>query len=291
MDRISDDLGSLKFGFALLQDDNIKLFSHFKELMWVNQKLLAQLQDVQTKLKLKAETLEDIEGRVHPCGGPGWRQVVNFDMRKSSETCPTEWSTNTFPERSCSRTNAAEETCDTQVTFEVTGGPYSKVCGRAKGFQFGIGAAFLRSEPGQSQTMIEEAYVHGLSLTHGSDSRQHIWTFAVGLSEANPTARTVCPCDASVTRPVPIYVGNDYFCESGNKNEVVRGETRIFYNDALWDGKNCFGDSECCAFQCPPYFFKDLGSPTTNNIDARLCYGYDSVQSNIALQLLEIFVQ
>ena len=65
---------------------------------------------------------------------------------------------------------------------------------------------------------IDSHYVGGVSLTHGSAGRhQHIWIFAAGLAEAyNGWPDQCCPCDISAYNLVPLFVGNDYFCESGD---------------------------------------------------------------------------
>jgi len=87
---------------------------------------------------------------------------------------------------------------------------YSHVCGRVIGYGYNSPGAF---EPAISSQTIEGPYVDGLSLTHGPPgARQHIWTFAAGGYEVAHIHS--CPC-ASETA-VPTFVGNDYFCESGN---------------------------------------------------------------------------
>ena len=68
------------------------------------------------------------------------------------------------------------------------------------------------------------------------------------------TSSSACPCAASQdteNNMPPDFVGHGYFCESGNKNATTTPDQ--FYSDTLWDGKNCFRDSECCAFSHPPY--------------------------------------
>ena len=94
---------------------------------------------------------------------------------------------------------------------------YSHVCGKVIAYQHSTTDAFLNLA---SQTL-EGYYVDGVSLTHGSPgSRQHIWTFAAGIVENNPSSypQWSCPCaDRATTLSfVPSFVGNDYFCESGN---------------------------------------------------------------------------
>ena len=53
------------------------------------------------------------------------------------------------------------------------------------------------------------------SLLHGRC--RHIWTFAAGLTEVSNSIpiNEDCPCDTSSYDCVPIFVGDNYFCESG----------------------------------------------------------------------------
>ena len=112
LDRTLSDLTSLKLGYALLQQENIEQAKRFQELLWINQKLLRQLEkqhekldDIDADLQEKAETLEEIEGRVHPCGGSGWRLVRYFDMRDPDVSCPQNLALiSGIPVRACGRT-------------------------------------------------------------------------------------------------------------------------------------------------------------------------------------------
>ena len=219
------------------------------------------------------------------CGGTGgWRRAVYLDMTDPSTTCPSGWQLTGHSKRTCGIVGTQYPDCDS-VTFPVSGGEYSRVCGRIKAYQYGPTDAFEAYHGGQVTT-IDGAYVAGVSLTHGSP-RRHIWTFAAGLSEALP-ARTYgdqCPCDASITIRVPPFVGNDYFCESGANAENWSG---FHADDPLWDGQNCTSSSTCCSFNTPPYFVKQLPTSTTDSIEARLCRldGDDS-----PVELIELYVQ
>ena len=116
------------------------------------------------------------------------------------------------------------------------------MCGRIKAYQWGDTDAFYNYHNGRVTT-IDGAYVSGISLTH-STPRQHVWTFAAGVSEGNPTGSLVCPCDTSHTIRVPPFVGEEYFCESGVNEPWVSSRHRIFHpNDTLWDGENCLSSS------------------------------------------------
>ena len=131
------------------------------------------------------------------------------------------------------------------------------MCGRVIAHQHSITEVFYVG----SQS-IETYYVNRISLTHGSPGRrQHIWTFAAGLVENNPShyPRYSCPCDdcATALSLIPSFVGNDYFCESGNP-EPGYTSGRLYTNDPLWDGQGC-GAASCCELSylpgvTPPWF-------------------------------------
>ena len=231
----------------------------------------------------------------YTCGGTsGWRRVVFLNMTDPSHNCPSGWEETGYSKRTCGRATESAGTCDS-ATFQTGGLEYSRVCGRAVAYQFGSLSAFHRS----SQT-IESHYVNGLSLTHGSHgSRQHIWTFAGGVAEAEthyPLHQ--CPCDGG-TSPVPGFLGNDYFCESGINGPWV-WQYIIHPDDQLWDGRDCLPSSSCCSLNNPPYFIKEIGVNTNDDIEGRICSTYTDRRqnntsttrySNTAIELLEIYVQ
>ena len=228
----------------------------------------------------------DIPGK---CGGPGWRTVVFLNMTDPSHVCPTGLSHTTYSRRTCGRAHSGYHSCSS-TTFSVGGSQYSRVCGRALAYRFGNNLAFYGHY--NDRQGIDGYYVDGLSLTHGaSSSRQHIWTFASAwFTEIrdNSWPHTQCPCDNNNTYPSPPFVGNDYFCESVTQSNWQR----IFYpNATLWDGQVCEGGGTCCQFNNPPWFSKTLANSTTEDIELRLCLNYNHYWSNIALELLELYVQ
>ena len=100
----------------------------------------------------------------------------------------------------------------------------------------------------------------------------------------------VCPCDASVNINVPPFVGEDYFCESG-LNGPWAGLSILHPDDPLWDGENCLPSSSCCSLHGPPYFTKQLPDPTNDDIEARICLRDSATLDNIAIELVELYVQ
>ncbi len=89
--------------------------------------------------------------------------------------------------------------------------------------------------------------------------------------------------------PVPPFINNDYFCDTGNSFGADRS---AFYPDnQLWDGAGCPSTSTCCQFNTPPYFCKALPQPTSDDIEIRLML--NSVRSNedVIVSLLTYYVQ
>ena len=84
-------------------------------------------------------------------------------------------------------------------------------------------------------------------------------------------------------------MGGDYFCESGISSGLAYS---IFYsNDPLWDGEGCSSSSSCCSFNNPPYFTKQLSSPTSDPIEARLCRWEGDDGEDSPVEFMELFVK
>ena len=228
------------------------------------------------------------------CGGPGWRKVVLLNMTNTSHVCPPGLKRKSYSRRTCGRADSGRNSCSS-TTFSVGGSQYSRVCGRALAYRFGRCYAFY-GYWGSHQGP-DGYYVDGLSLTHGfPGSRQHIWTFASGLFTGSRSSTSGyqsyrCPCDNGDTIPSPPFVGNDYFCESTRPEGTWGGNYRFYPYAQLWDGHVCEGGGTCCQFNNPPWFTKSLASPTTDGIELRLCLLSSSGNSDVALELLELYVQ
>ncbi|XP_064388493.1 collagen alpha-1(XXIII) chain-like [Halichondria panicea] len=151
------------------------------------------------------------------CGGPGWRKVASIDMTNTSQNCPQGLTLTGYSKRSCGRTHTDWRNCSS-VTFPVGCDQYSRVCGRAKAYHWGLLHSFYGYH--HESHDINAQYVNGLSFTHGTP-RTHIWTFAAGAYQANssdtffdPEYRDFhCPCNPGNTYGSPPFVCNDYFCE------------------------------------------------------------------------------
>ena len=219
------------------------------------------------------------------CGGAGWRRVADLNMRDPDASCPKGWRRSTIDnKRVCGRSTGDSNACY-ETIFPVDGEEYSRVCGQIKAYQFEALRGFL-TYPYLPNT-IEDRYADGVSLTHGKP-RQHIWTFVGKTWEGQAEA---CPCD--LDRGVPDFVGKDYFCEAGKDEGVDKDPNPIGFlsNDPLWDGKDCSASPECCSFNNPPYFFKELEAPTTDSIQARICLLYNEGGADIMVEEVELYVQ
>ena len=268
LDMIKDDLDALKFGYALLQHSSDK----------------------------QLYKLKDIIDSKHPCGGKDWVKVVDIDMGRPSQQCPPGWQETGYDRRTCGRVNPAPGTCNV-ATFPVSDylPSYSQVCGRIVAYQFGSTKAFSAFE-NDNLLALTDSYVDGVVLYHGTSEPQHIWTFAVGITEIrlSPQPRaSYCPCDRDTTDniQIPSFVESHYFCESQNLPFIgVPLNFMLYGHDFLWDGEFCLPNSNCCEFNRPPYFIKTLPEPTCEDIVASICLDDPSPQADVGVQVVEIYV-
>lgn len=209
---------------------------------------------------------KEIKEKLTRCGGGLWQRVAYVNMTDPTQQCPPAWRLyDANGVRACRRPVVPPASCP--ATFYPTSRQYSRVCGRVIGYQEG-------STDGISSTNIDGPYVDGVSITHGSP-RSHIWTNIAG------------PTEASTYNPPP-FVGNNYYCESGNSEAGVT--LGVLYNtDPLWDGKQC--EVQCCnEGRSPPWFTVDLQHQTSDDIEVRICLNEGSSNEDVLIELLEIYV-
>ena len=214
------------------------------------------------------------------CGGVegGWMQVVDVDMNRD-DSCPGTWHKITTPRRLCLGSIAAG--C-ASAHFYMKGVNYEHICGQAKAYQKGHMDAF--------QTTIQSIdgnYVEGISITIGSP-RKHVWTYAVGLSDDYNYSKVNCPCATHPGPSPPAFVGNDYYCESGDIGTFEN--TPYYLSDALWDGNGCTTGNGCCAQIGMPWFYRKLPVPVSDNFEVRVCKNEAQAAEDVAIENLEIFV-
>ena len=224
------------------------------------------------------------------CGGSGWRRVIYFNMSDPSQQCPSVWQEITTPHRVCGR-RSSTASCE-GLTYSTGSEQYDQVCGRIIGYQIGTPDAF--NGAGRS---IDTYYIDGVSVTYDSP-RQHIWSFVGGVDERGSigSARysgALCPCVTGSTagNRIPSFVGQNYLCESGITQ--WDGRTFVFFpnGDPLWDGQGCGPTSSCCTFNSPPWFNVRLPSPTTDDIEVRICGDEGNQNEDTPIQLMELYVK
>ena len=218
---------------------------------------------------------------LQPCGGSSWRRVAYLNMSDPSRQCPSVWREHTTPHRVCGRRSTGAS-CE-GLTYTTGSVQYDQVCGRIIGYQIGSTEAF------HSGVSINSYYLEGVSVTHGS-SRQHIWSFAADVGELLSAAS--CPCVTGSTNGnrIPSFVGQNYFCETGVTRDYIAG--RFYPNgDPLWDGQGCGPTSSCCTFNSPPWFNVQLSSPTTDDIEVRICGDQGIGNEDSPIQLIELYVK
>jgi hypothetical protein len=120
-----------------------------------------------------------------------------------------------------------------------------------------------------SSRNINSNYVDGVSLTHGRNPRNHIWTFAVDNYE--------CPSGSP-----PAFVNGDYFLDGVERRPINLQNT-------VWDGADC--TNTCCRRNSPPWFYKQLPRATTNDVEMRVCRDESRGNEDIGIKLMEIYVK
>ena len=192
------------------------------------------------------------------CGsGGGWTRLAYLDMSDATQNCPSGFRLyQSGGVRACGRPVTNSGSC-VSVQFPSNGISYSQICGRVTGYQYG------NTDSLHSLSDLNSYYLDGVSITRGSP-RQHIWTLIAGKSESS-TSSNACPCNTGSTVSVQSFIGNNYFCESGNPKSG-HSYNILYISDPLWDGQGCGSlESPCCNVPGIPWFHRDYGSNTTTD--------------------------
>lgn len=230
---------------------------------------------------------EDESNSVYPsttvseCGAGEWKRIAHLNMSNANESCPSEWKQYTTPVRCCGKKSLYGERCDSKL-YSTGGRRYTKVCGRILGFRYG----YTNSFHGGATSSADERYVDGLSITHGTNPRYHIWTYSAGNSERYNSFLGSCPCAGGNGVRPPSFVGENYHCESGYAGGRADPGVVFLSEDVLWDGQRCEGS---CCNKSPPWFSVTVKAPSTDDIEVRICGGGNGEDTPI--KLLELYVQ
>ena len=220
------------------------------------------------------------------CGGHkgGWMKIADYDISRGDD-CPKGWNKITANNVAMCRSPSDNAGCYSSM-FSVHEVNYNKICGKVKGYQKGTPSAF-----GEVSTpSLDNGYVEGISITLGYP-RKHVWTYAVGLSDDDNHAGGVhnCPCSKNRGTQPPPFVGNHYYCESGNTGTHV--SSQYYTEDPLWDGEGCLSDNNCCTNTDQPWFFRQLAMKRQDDIEVRLCTNQAFSNEAVLVEQMELYVQ
>ena len=121
-------------------------------------------------------------------------------------------------------------------------------------------------------------------MTYGNP-RNHIWTFAAGMSKTRNYIAMNCPCACNGGLAAPSFVKDNYFCKLGNDEIVKR---KWYLDDHLWDSKY-YGSVSCCD-RGGPWFTTTLSQEVSDDIEVRMCLLDQIGNEDIGIELLEIYI-
>ena len=220
------------------------------------------------------------------CGGEGgWTRIALVNMTAPDASCPSGLTQGNFSGRIlCTRNTTG---CQSTMfsTFNLN---YREACGRVVGYQVGTLAAFFLSISTPTRFTIDNQYLDGVSITHGSGPRTHIWSYTAGVTTTG-TDQFNCPCNSGSTVAPPSFVGNNYYCESATTS-FISGTFQP--DDVLWDGQQCTGnEGTCCTNPDQPWFNTTLSQNANDDIELRLCSESLVTSKGTPLELIELYIR
>ena len=207
-----------------------------------------------------------------------WRRIAGINI-SAGDDCPMGWLKSSHNGVSFCRAQSDNAGCYSTF-FSTNRVSYQHTCGRARGYQLG-------SPDGFTGGTIDSSYVDGLSITHGNP-RQHIWPYAVGVTDNGNYGCCNCPCAATPGPAPPSFVGSNYYCESGAGSSCTY---TYYFSDPLWDGAGCSASNTCCSNTNQPWFHHQLSSITQDDIEVRICRDEMFSNEGILVDILELYIQ
>jgi len=194
---------------------------------------------------------------VKECGGitGGWMRVTNFDIGNCPEGFRTVYLAGS--QKGCAL-QKVEPGC-TSLFFSSFGIKYSQVCGIIRGYSTGEPDGF-RYNINRDRVKLYDSFVDGIVL--GKES-SHIWTFT----------GVVCNCN----RQFP-FMKESYSCDNAGCNAAAEVCKRFLWSDSL------------CS-KVLPWFYKKGLSFTSNPIRMNMCRDQSSLDEDLVIAHLELFVQ
>ena len=220
------------------------------------------------------------------CGGHkgGRMKIADYDTSRGDD-CPNGWSKTTANNIDMCRSPSNSAGCYSS-NFSANKVNYNKICGKVKGYQKGSPSAFAEV----SNPSLNNGYVEGISITLGNP-RKHVWTYAVGLSDDGNYGSGAhnCPCAIHQGRAPPSFVGDHYYCESGNTGGFFNSQYHT--EDPLRDSAGCSANNNCCTNTDQPWFFRQLVTSSQDYTEARLCTNQGFADEAVLVEQIQLYVQ
>lgn len=209
-------------------------------------------------------------------------------MKNHTQNCPSVWKQITSDgnlTRTCGKkTNGSG--CDSLV-ISTRGKPYKSVQGQITAYQFGTPDAFQVN----TSSNIDDAYVDGISITHGQNPRKHIFTLAVGIVQyfaPEELQLSTCP-NTGYGLPPPTFVAEKYFCSSGAPGPDIVGGTH-YGGIPLWSNHYESKCDKCYDTTKPRSFSITMPENTTDDLELRVCTDEDLTNEDIRIEKVDIYI-
>ena len=119
------------------------------------------------------------------CGDGLWYRLAYLNMTNSTQWCPPAWREyNSNGVRACGRPVTSTGSCP--ATVYSINLQYNRVCGRVIGYQV------TTPDTVRANQNIDDIYLDGVSITHGSP-RRHVWSYVGAWTEIQG-GTNICPC-------------------------------------------------------------------------------------------------
>ena len=194
------------------------------------------------------------------CGNitEGWMRVTMLDVHN----CPLELQQKTFNDNITTCVVRKNNSGCTSIFYSSLDIPYSKVCGRIRAYKVGTPDGFRRM--GGVQGGINGNYLDGISITvNTTSSRTHVWSLVAGYS-----------CSDSP----PTFVGNGFACVAPPHCTM-----QALCGPLLWKSQQ-YGRNVSS-------WFKELLFPCVSDIEVRVCRDQGRSDEDLAITVLELYVQ
>ena len=116
-----------------------------------------------------------------------------------------------------------------------------------------------------------------------------MWTYATGLSDDYHYPWNNCPCAAKPGHNAPVFVGHNYYCESGYAGTA---DNEYYTADILWDRYGCHhANNNCCTNPYMPWLFRQFSHSMNDYLEARTCNNQPFSNEHTLMESIELYIQ